>query len=84
MSHSLLVNVHLNNILTATIGESNGVSDEMTAPWSETRLATILSNYVLADIYKADEFPLLYQALPSKTMHFKNEKCIGGKFSTQR
>ena len=56
----------------------------MTAPWFETRLPTILSNYSLADIYNADEFGLLYQALPSKTMHFKDEKCVGGKFSKQR
>ena len=56
----------------------------MTAPWFETRLPTILSNYSLADIYNADEFGLFYQALPSKTMHFKDEKCVGGKFSKQR
>ena len=56
----------------------------MTAPWFETRLPTILSNYSLADIYSADEFGLFYQALPSKTMHFKDEKCVGGKFSKQR
>ena len=56
----------------------------MTTPWFETRLATILSNYSLADIYNADEFGLFYQALPSKTMHFNNEKQVGGKFSKQR
>ena len=56
----------------------------MTAPWFETRLPTILSNYSLADIYNADEFGLFYQALPSKTMHFKDEKYVGGKFSKQR
>ena len=56
----------------------------MTAPWFETRLPTILSNYSLADIYNADEFGLFYQALPSKTMHFKDEKCVGGKCNKQR
>ena len=56
----------------------------MEAPSFETRLPTILSNYSLADIYNADEFGLFYQALPSKTMHFKNEKQVGGKFSKQR
>ena len=32
----------------------------------------------------ADEFGLFYQALPSNTMHFMDETCVGGKFSKQR
>ena len=52
--------------------------DEMIAPWYETRLPTILSDYALADIYNADEFGLFFQALPEKTMHLKSEKCVGG------
>ena len=56
----------------------------MTAPWFETTLPTILPNYALADIYNADEFGLFYQALPSNTLHFRDEKCVGGKFSKQR
>ena len=56
----------------------------MTALWFETRLPTILSSYLLANIYNADEFGLFYQALPSKTMHFKKVKRVGGKFSKQR
>ena len=56
----------------------------MTAPWFKTRLPTILSNHSLADIYNADECGLFYQALPNKTIHFKKEKCLGGKFSKQR
>ena len=57
----------------------------MTAPWFETRLRfeTILSNYALADIYNADECGLFYPALPSNTLHFRDEKCVGGKFSEQ-
>ena len=56
----------------------------MTASWFETRLPTILSNYELTDIYNADEFGLFFQALPSKYLHLKEEKCIGGKFSQVR
>ena len=56
----------------------------MTASWFETRLPTILSNYELPDIYNADEFGLYFQALPSKSLHLKDEKCIGGKFSKVR
>ena len=44
----------------------------------------MLSNYELADIYNADEFGLFFQALPSKSLHLKDEKCIGGKFSKVR
>ena len=66
------------------LGEANDVSEEMTAPWFETRLPTILSKYSLGDIYNADEFGLFYKALPNKTMHLKNEKCVGGKFSKVR
>ena len=56
----------------------------MTASWFETRLPTILSNYELPDIYNADEFGLFFQALPSKSLHLKDEQCIGGKFSKVR
>ena len=56
----------------------------MTACWFETRLPTILSNYELPDIYNADEFGLFFQALLSKSLHLKDEKCIGGKFSKVR
>ena len=56
----------------------------MTASWFETRLPTILSNYERPDIYNADEFGLFFQALSSKSLHLKDEKCIGGKFSKVR
>ena len=53
----------------------------MTAPWKETVLATILSNYEPRNIFNADEFTLFYQALPKKTLHLKRKKCSGGKNS---
>ena len=56
----------------------------MTASWKETHLPTILSRYELKDIFNAAEFGLFYQALRSKSMHFKNERCSGGKFSKVR
>ena len=56
----------------------------MTASWKETLLPTILSRYELKDIFNTDEFGLFYQELPSKSMHFKNERCSGGKFSKVR
>ena len=56
----------------------------MVAPWTESYLPTIWSRYKLEDIYNADEFGLFYRMLPAKTMHFKSEKCSGGKLSKQR
>ena len=53
----------------------------MTAPWKETVLPTILSNYEPRNTFNADEFGLFYQALPKKTLHLKGEKCSRGKNS---
>ena len=57
------------------------VTKEMTASREETILPTILSRYQLCDIYNADEFGLLRETLPSKTLHFKGQRCPGGKQS---
>ncbi|XP_065664689.1 tigger transposable element-derived protein 4-like [Hydra vulgaris] len=62
-------------------GEAKSVNNQMIAPWLETILLTILSRYPLENIFNADEFGLFYQCLPDKSLHLKNEKCIGGKHS---
>ena len=65
-----------------TISEKGAtVRIEMTAPWNETTLPILLSNYKLEDIFNANEFGLFYQCLPSKTYHLSGEKCSGGKKS---
>ena len=56
----------------------------MTAPWKNTTLPTILSNYSPRDIFNTDEFGLFYRALPQKTLHLKGEVCSGGKHSKIR
>ena len=56
----------------------------MTAPGRETILPTIISRYDSRDIYNADELGLFYKALPTKSMHLKDEKCSGGKNSKIR
>ena len=61
------------------VGESKSVTEEMTAPCTETTLPTILSRYLLQNIFNVDEFGLFYQCLPNKTLHLKGEKCSGGK-----
>ena len=66
------------------LGEGQDVTDEMTAPWRETSLPTILSHYNSHHIYNAGEFGLFYRELPTKSMHFKVEKCRGCKNSKIR
>ena len=65
-------------------GESKSVTEEMTTPWTETTLPTILSRYPLESIFNADEFGLFYQCLPNKTLHLKGEKCSVGNHSKIR
>ena len=48
-------------------GEGKDVTDEMTDPWKETTLMTILKNYTEEDIYNADEFGLFFKAFKKKT-----------------
>ena len=45
------------------------------------------NNYIFyskTEIYNADEFCLLFHALPKKALHTKDEKCTGGKHSKIR
>ena len=56
----------------------------MTAPWEETTLAAILTRYQLKDIFNANEFGVFYQALPSKSLHFRDKHLSGGKHSKIR
>ena len=62
-------------------GESNACTDEMIAPWEQTTLPTILYKYYINQIFNAEEFGLFFCAQPNKSLHWKNEKCIGGKHS---
>ena len=65
-------------------GKSEKVTREMTAPWEETTLPTILARYQLKDIFNAGEFGLFYEVLPSKSLHFRGKRCSGGKHSKVR
>ena len=65
-------------------GESEKVTKEITAPWVETTIPTILARYQLKDIFNADEFSLFYEALPSKSFYFRGKHCSGGKRSKVR
>ena len=61
-------------------GESNACNDQMVTPWEQTKLPTILFIYHLNQIYNAGEFGLFYRAQPNKSLHLKNEDCVGDKF----
>ena len=70
--------------LKTVSGESNACTDEMLAPWEQTTSPTILSKYDLNQIYNADKFGLFYRAQLNKSLHMKNENCVGGKHSKLR
>ena len=72
------------NISAFFKGEGNDVTESMTAPWKETVLPAIISNYEPRNIFNADEFGLFYQVLPKKTLNLKGEKCSAGKNSNIR
>ena len=65
-------------------GEPEKVIKEMNAPWEETNLPIILTRYQLKGIFNADEFGLLYEVLPSKSLYFRGKHCSGGKHSKVR
>ena len=65
-------------------GESEKVTNEMTAPWEETTLPTILARYQLKDIFNVHKFGLFYETLPSKSLHFRGKRCSGGKHKKVR
>ena len=56
----------------------------MVAPWEQTTLPTILSKYDLNQIYNVVKFGLLYRAQSIKSLHLKNENCVGGEHSKLR
>ena len=60
-------------------GESDSVTTEITVPWNETTLPTLLTNYNLEDIFNTDEFGLFCKCLPSKTYHLSGKKSSGSK-----
>lgn len=47
-------------------GGSKSVTEEMTAPWKETILPTVLSCYASKDIFNVDGSGLSYQVLQAK------------------
>ena len=65
-------------------GESNACTDEMVASCEQSTLSTILSKHDHNQTYNAGEFGLFYRTQPNKSLHLKNENCVGGKHSKLR
>lgn len=67
----------------AISGEAGDVNSDVVADWMR-KLPEIIRGYELKDIANCDETALFFRALPQKTLHFKGEKCSGGKFCKER
>ena len=50
-------------------GEGNSLMAEMTTPWKETILPTILSKYKLDEVYNADEIGLFFRMPLNKSLN---------------
>ena len=68
----------------AVCGEAGGVDNSVVQNWTETILPSKLAPFHEDDIFNVDETGLFYQLQPSRTLHFRNEKCTGGKQSKER
>jgi hypothetical protein len=44
----------------------------------------VSEGYADSDIFNADETGILFRLTPNRTLKFKGEKCVGGKFSKVR
>lgn len=65
-------------------GESGDINIQTRNDWINNVLPNIIEQYDHNDIFNADETGLFYKCLPSRTLAFKNEKCVGGKKSKDR
>lgn len=64
-------------------GEEKSVDSSVVDTWAE-RLPDICHSYEPRDQCNADETGLLWKATPTQTLHFKGQKCSGGKKSKER
>lgn len=73
-------NIHLGKIH----GEGASVNMEIINKWKEDIWPTLHRRYNDCDIFNGDETALFYKLTPDKTLKFKGEKCVEGKFSKER
>lgn len=72
-----------NIMFRALAGERASVSQSDVEDWLE-RLPNIVQDYLLQDIYNADETGLLYRMLPDKSLVIRRSDCAGRKKSKER
>lgn len=65
-------------------GEGGDANMETSDNWINTVLPSLVKDYDLNDVFNADETGLFFKCLPSRTLAFKNEKCVGGEKSKER
>lgn len=65
-------------------GESKSVDQTIIDDWKTEKLPLMTRDYAPCDIYNVDETGLFYKLQPSKTLHFKDKACDGGKLSKER
>ena len=68
----------------AVCGEAGGVDSSVVQNWIDNVLPSKLAPFHEDDVFNVDETGLFYQLQPSRTLHFRNEKCTGGKQSKER
>lgn len=74
-----------NNIVYRKIsGEASAVDQTVVDDWLKTVWPDIRRDYCDSNIYNADETGVFYNITPDKTLKFKGEKCVGGKFVKNR
>jgi hypothetical protein len=64
-------------------GEEGAVDQEVVIAW-RAALPRQLAGWKEEDVFNADETALFWRVLPNKTLHFKGDKCSGGKRSKER
>lgn len=64
--------------LKTICGESADVPEEVCDSWME-KIPEILQEFSPQNIFNADETGLFFKCLPTKTLAFKGDKCLGGK-----
>lgn len=65
-------------------GESGSIDIQTRDDWIQNILPSLIQEYDKNDIFNADETGLFFKCLPSRTLAFRNEKCVGGKKSKER
>ncbi|XP_067936827.1 tigger transposable element-derived protein 6-like [Watersipora subatra] len=66
------------------VGESAAVNVGEVEKWKKEVLTPLLQTYTYDNIFNMDETGLFYKLMVDKTLHFKGEKCSGGKLSKER